>query len=133
MTPPRLSVTSDLHVEIDGTAATVRADGGVIRVDIEDPATALRALAGSYGGRAGVRRAAATLASLGLTAEVHGPHGRLTTAGAGVRSRLGGLITGSRQVAAGPGAVASVASMVPGRAYTALAALVLVVVVRRRT
>jgi len=105
MTPEvaRLDVTGDLSLEVDGSPVQVtarRGDIDVVAADVREFVLALRAAArartGSRPGRADVGRLAGTLADAGLTARLRSPSQHVLTVGAGVDSRLGGLLLGTR-------------------------------------
>jgi hypothetical protein len=99
----RLDVTADLSVEVDGAPVRVTARGGdvdVVADDVRGFVLGLRAAAtarsGVRPGRADVGELAGTLADLGLTARLRSPAQHVVTIGAGVDSRLGALLLGTR-------------------------------------
>jgi len=99
----RLDVTADLSVEVDGAPVRVTARGGdvdVVADDVRGLVLGLRAAAtarsGVRPGRADVGALAGALADLGLTARLRSPAQDVVTVGAGVDSRLGGLLLGTR-------------------------------------
>jgi hypothetical protein len=106
-----LAVEGDLAFTVQGpagaTAGTVTGAGGVVRVHADDPVAAWDAALGSVStGTAALRAVADRLHDQGVVLEVSGPAGLVATVGAGVRSPLGRLVTGSRRVRPGrPAAV----------------------------
>lgn len=105
----RLDVQGDLHLDVDGVPAHLRATGSRLLLTSAHPdrvwaaavASALPAGVGAIDGPRAVGRAADALAAAGLQLRVDGPHGTVVTLGDGVASRLGQAATGSAAV--GPG------------------------------
>lgn len=94
-----LAVDADLQLELTtaaGASSTARVSGHgqQVRVQVERPGVLLAVL-----DRAEVGRAADLLAATGITLDVHGPHGRVATLGAGTSNRVGRVVTGSSRVA----------------------------------
>ncbi len=96
-----LHVDADLRFSVSapsGRTATgsVSSDGDTLRVRTNRPATLIRSLGSNDRTRtaAVVRR----LSAAGITVDVSGPHGEVARFGAGVDSRLGQLLAGSRNV-----------------------------------
>lgn len=96
-----MDLTADLRFRVDApggarATGTVTADGDTVRVRTDAPAVLIRSL------RSTERTRAAALGDLlsttGVTVEVSGPRGAVARLGAGVDSRLGRLLTGSRTV-----------------------------------
>jgi hypothetical protein len=99
----RLDVTADLSVEVDGAPVRVTAQGGdvdVVADDVRGLVLGLRAAAtarsGVRPGRADVGTLAGALADMGLTARLRSPSQHVVTVGAGVDSRLGRVLLGTR-------------------------------------
>jgi hypothetical protein len=99
----RLDVTADLSIEVDGAPVRVTAQGGDVEVvadDVRGFVLGLRSAAtarnGTRPGRSDVGGLAGALADLGLTVRLRSPEQHVVTVGAGVDSRLGGLLLGTR-------------------------------------
>ena len=148
MTGPLLHVESDLTFSVNGPAGpstgTVRASGSRVTVVTSDPVSLLDAVLGADGGGAATPAAVGDLlASVGLTVEIVGPKGPVVTVGAGVKSAIGALVSGTQRVqpgslrAVGPLAVARIRrpQKVRGQVAIGVAALVTLVaadIIRRR-
>ena len=136
---PRLSLTADLAIDVDGAPVQVTAAGTDLHVvadDVRGFVLGLRAVAtarnGLRPGRADVRDLAGALAGGGLTARLSSPSQDVVTLGAGVDSALGGVLLGTRQ--ARPDALGILRAAGRARlveAALAGGALLAVVVVRR--
>ncbi|MCO1659861.1 hypothetical protein [Pseudonocardia humida] len=130
----RPEVEADLRLRVttergECTSAHLTGRGRELRVDVERPAVLLAAV-----DRRDVGQVADLLAASGVTVRVVGPDGPAATVGAGASSRLGRVVTGSRNVAPVPRAAASLALSTPA-ARRGLGLLVLAVpaaVLRRR-
>jgi hypothetical protein len=134
---PWLEVEADLRLRVttergDSTSAHLTGHGRELRVDVERPEVLLAAV-----DRRDVGQVADLLAASGVTVRVVGPDGPAATVGAGASSRLGRVVTGSRNVAPDPRAATALALSTPAARRT-LAVLVpavlavLAVVLRRR-
>jgi hypothetical protein len=132
VTTPRLVLTGDLDFEVDGTSGTVHATDRQVRVDLVDPVAALRAVAGTYGGRPGMAQLAAAVTANGVTVRVHGPRGLLASIGSGIDSRLGGALTGSRQVSPGRAILTSAPAALGRRTAVAVVLLAVTAEILRR-
>ena len=104
LTPPpgtRLDFTADLRFSLDApggghATGTVTADGPTLHVHTDSPTVLIRSLGSND--RARTAALGDLLSTTGVTVEVSGPRGRIARIGAGVDSRLGHLLTGSRNV-----------------------------------
>lgn len=114
LAPPldiRLAVKGDLQFRVDGpagsTAGTVTGRGDTVAVHADDPVAAWDAALGSPAvGPAVLQAVAGLLHDQGVLVAVRGPAGLVAEVGAGVDSRVGRLLTGSRRVRLGaPAAV----------------------------
>lgn len=130
-----LHVVADLSIDLDGVPVEVRATGADLRVvtgDVRRLLTGARALAGAAtpasSGRGELKKVARTLAERGLTASLDGPSGLVATVGAGIDSRTGLALLGTRHVRLHPVGVARAG----GPWVAAAVVLVAGVVLRRR-
>lgn len=141
--PTPLEVTGSLSFVLDtpdgSTAGRVEGDGRRVRVVADDPVAVWESAAGPGLGRPAVAGLADLLAEAGLVVEVTGPHGTVATVGAGVDSRLGQVLAGSRRLRPGrvgalrPLAAARVRSRGrPGRVAASVLAVAVVLLLRRR-
>lgn len=113
--PAGVEIEADLRMRIDlptGASSTARVlgRGQRLEVDVARP----EVLAGALG-RSDLGRVAEVLAAGGITVAVRGPGGPVATLGAGTRSRVGAVLTGSPRVAVVPAAAIRL-----GRARAAL-------------
>ncbi|MEP6852559.1 MAG: hypothetical protein ABJA87_07890 [bacterium] len=117
----RLRVDADLHLEIDGRPVAVTGSGRRIVVSTDSPAAVFDQIAsaalpvgvGRMSGARALGRLADGLAGSDLELVVTGPSGAVATFGAGSRSRLAQLVTGSRHVRFG--SARTLAPVVAGR------------------
>ncbi|MGY1697467.1 MULTISPECIES: hypothetical protein [unclassified Geodermatophilus] len=140
MTPegdPRLEVTADLSIEVDGVPLRVRASGSEITAsspDVRRLFSAVRVAGGAATqgppGRAELARVADTLADRGLTARLDGPGGRVLSLGADVDSPAGSALVGTRHARVHPAGTLLGAG--PAAPVAALALVALVLLARRR-
>lgn len=98
---PLLSVMADLRFSVTApngrqAAGSVTADGGTVHLRTDQPGILIRAV--GSGDRARTATVGQLLSDGGLTVQVSGPRGPVARFGAGVDSRLGGLLAGSRVV-----------------------------------
>ncbi|MER5673629.1 hypothetical protein [Pseudonocardia alni] len=120
--PAAIEVDADLLVRVElptGVSSTARVVGRGRRVEVHVQRPEV--LAGALG-RAEVGRVAEVLDGGGITVDVRGPAGPVATLGAGTRSRVGAVLTGSRRVAVVPAAAVRLGwSRAPLRAALAAA------------
>ncbi|GAB3830584.1 hypothetical protein [Kribbella italica] len=95
---PEFSLDADLRLELttatgEAAIAQVRGTGLCLTVEVDRPQVLLDAVE-----RAELATVADFLAAQGVSAAVVGPDGQLARLGAGIRSRLGRLVTGSARV-----------------------------------
>ena len=125
-----LLVDADLDVEIDSGAGglavgRLTGSGHRLRLQVDHPEVLAAAA-----GRSVVAGLAAGLAQAGISAELHGPRGRIAHVDPGRTSRIGALVTGSSHVGIDPAAWALAAAAVSAgarRMFTADRVLVWVV------
>ena len=100
-----LRLEGSVSFTVDGprgpSAGTARGDGPVLRVRADDPGAAWEGVRSAVPGGASIGQLADLLDGEGLSLEVSGPDGVLTTLGAGADSALGRVVTGSRRVQLG--------------------------------
>ncbi|RZT88605.1 hypothetical protein EV383_5549 [Pseudonocardia sediminis] len=114
--PAGWSVDADLTISVDagpgrGTTAHVTGSGQDLHVRAERPDLLLAAAGGTASGPL-----ARELSAAGLTAELHGPRGRVLSLDPGRTSRLGALVFASRHVVVDKGGWRVLASSVWHRA-----------------
>lgn len=142
MTDPRgpLHLSGELSLEVDGVGVQVHADGADVRIVAADVGTfvarlreAATARTGVAPGRRDLGGLAEALAASGITAHLESPTRPVAVAGAGVDSRAGALLLGTRLVR--PGAAVVVIAAGRGRrllAASAVAVVLATVLARRR-
>ncbi|WP_448616080.1 hypothetical protein [Modestobacter sp. URMC 112] len=142
MTPegrPRLDVTADLRLEVDGVPVQVRASGDEIAVtspDVRRLFSAVRVAGGATTqgppGREELARVADALAGHGLTARFDGPAGRVLSLGADVEWPAGSALLGSRHARVHPAGALRSSGAAPFAAAATLLLIVALVGRRRR-
>ena len=142
MTPegrPRLDVTADLRLEVDGVPVQVHASGTEIAVtspDVRRLFSAVRVTGGATTqgppGRQQLARVADVLAGHGLTARFDGPAGRVLSLGADVGSPAGSALLGSRHARVHPAGAFRSSRAAPLAAAASLLVAVAVLVRRLR-
>jgi hypothetical protein len=142
MTDPRahLHLVGELSLEVDGVGVEVHAEGPDVRIVAQDVGAfvarlreAATARSGVAPGRRDLGGLAEALAGAGITAHLSSPTRPVAVAGAGVDSRAGGLLLGTRLVR--PGAAVVVIAAGRGRRFLvagAVAATLTAVLLRRR-
>jgi len=130
-------LSGELSLEVDGVGVQVHADGTDLRIVTEDVGAfvararqAATARSGVAPGRRDLGGLARALAASGITAHLESPTRPVAVAGAGVDSRAGALLLGTRRVQPRAAVVEIVARR--GGWLVAAGALVVLATVRAR-